>query len=79
MFNKRKKELMNVGNEFMRDRPALNPDIQGLLPASLYRVTPIATKRHLLITVCTCCQQGMSLFLKKKILYTPNTFKISQC
>lgn len=24
---------MNVGNEFMRDRPALNPDIQGLLPA----------------------------------------------
>lgn len=41
MFNKRKKELMNVGNEFMRDRPALNPDIQGLLPASLYRVTPI--------------------------------------
>lgn len=70
MFNKRKKELMNVGNEFMRDRPALNPDIQGLLPASLYRVTPIAAR---------VVNKECRYFFNKKILYTPNTFKISQC
>lgn len=67
MFNKRKKELMNVGNEFMRDRPALNPDIQGLLPASLYRVTPIATKKafpdHCLHVLST---RNVAIFLIKK-------------
>lgn len=61
LCNKREKELMNVGNEFMRDRSALNSDIQGVLLASLYDVAPIATKSHFLITVYTCCQQGMSL------------------
>lgn len=53
MCNKREKELMNVGNEFMRDRIALKSNIQGILLASLYEVAPIATKSHFLITVYT--------------------------